>query len=297
MENSVQDLESLQALDHPRGEHRRRLRVGAWEMVLEGLESELCDLVDKRWGGFVEGETIASPALTLRIFEAGTELSPQLWSPGEVYKIEGEIVQGRLLVRAHHFVMCREDAGARIWRLGIIRTPHEPPDRIVENAVRYLTARLAVEKGGVALHGAGVLRDGRAYVLAGPSRSGKTTAVRLSAPSVSLGDDFAILLPGEGAWWTAAVPFDNSEEAPANPPRGSFPVAGVWRLHHAPRARVEALRPARAVASLMGCAAFPWAMPDMADQVLEHVGRFIAESTFLHLYFREEPDFWKLLQG
>lgn len=297
MENPLEDLEHLRGLDHPRGKHRRRLQVGVWSLALEGLDDEMGTLADRRWGGFLGGESRPGPSLTLRVFEAGSGLAPRPWERGEPYSIEGEKVGGRLLVRAHHFAMCQEDRARPTWRLGIIRTPLEPPDRILENAVRYLSARLAVEEGGLAIHGAGVLQQGKAYVLAGPSRSGKTTAVGLSAPSTSLGDDFALLLPGEGGWRTAAVPFDNSEEAPADPPKGSFPVAGVWRLHQASRARVEALSHARATASMMGCAAFLWAMPDMAHQVLEHVKRFVAESRFLHLYFRKDPDFWKLLLG
>ena len=47
----------------------------------------------------------------------------------------------------------------------------------------------------LALHGAGVMREERAYLFVGPSRSGKSTAVRLSAPAISMGDDFAVVLP------------------------------------------------------------------------------------------------------
>ena len=296
MESPVQALERLLALERSEGEHGRCLRVGPWELILEGLEAELAALLDLRWGGFVGGELAAEPALRLRIFEAGHGLSPGRWAPGESYRIDGKVTQGRLLVRSYHFALCCEREDPSVWRVGMIRTADEPPDRILENAVRYLAARLAVKEGGVAIHGAGVLRDGRAYVFAGPSRSGKTTAVKLSAPSTSLGDDFAVLFPREEGWWTAAVPFDNSGEAPADPPSASFPLAGAWRLYHAAEPRVETLPPAQAAASLMGCVAFPWAMPDLTDEVLGHVKRFIGESTFGHLYFRKKPDFWRLLQ-
>jgi hypothetical protein len=195
----------------------------------------------------------------------------------------------------YHLATSPENPGGAVWRAAVAAAPRERPDRVVENGVRYLVARLAVAEGGLALHGAGVLRGRRAFVFAGPSRSGKTTAVGLSSDTTSLGDDFAVLLPREGGWRTAAVPFDNLERGPADPPRGLFPVAGVWRLFQADEAAIETPAGPQAVASLTSCAAFPWAMPDLAAAVLEHAQRFVSESCFGHLRFGRDPDFWKLL--
>jgi hypothetical protein len=165
----------------------------------------------------------------------------------------------------------------------------------LDNAARYLVARLAIERGGLALHGAGVRRDSRAWIFAGPSGAGKTTAMRLSAPAESLGDDFAVVVPFEGGWAAPALPFDNTESGPDNPVRGLTPLAGVWRIFQADRHRVERPSGVLAQASLLACAAFPWALPDLSDRAGESVSLFAASGRFGHLHFAPDPGFWPLL--
>ena len=73
-----------------------------------------------------------------------------------------------------------------------------------------------------------------------------------------------------------ALPFDNSERAPADPPAGRFKLAGMWRLFKGETARVQELSATTATASLLGCAAFPWAMPDRTEQLLDsYFWRFV----------------------
>ena len=145
------------------------------------------------------------------------------------------------------------------------------------------------------MHSAGVLHDGRAWLFAGASGSGKSTVVALLAPATSLGDDFGLVVPVDGRWCAPALPFDNSEEIRHAPPEGLFPVAGIWRLHQADRTRVDPPPRGRAVSSLMGCTAFPWALPELSEAVLEHVERFVRESSYLHLQFTRKVDLWTVL--
>ena len=107
--------------------------------------------------------------------------------------------------------------------------------------------------------------------------------------------DFVVFVYGGDVWRAPAVPFDNRAAAPAHPPRGLHPVAGVWRLFQSDATGVDELAPIPAVASLMGCVAFPWAMPDLADAVLEQAARFVAESRFAHLRFTLDPSFWPMV--
>ncbi len=160
---------------------------------------------------------------------------------------------------------------------------------------RYLVARLAIEAGGLALHGAGLRRGRRAWIFAGPSGAGKTTAIRLSAPAESLGDDFAVVLPHDAGWAAPALPFDNAEIAPREPVRGLTPLAGVFRLFQAERHRVERPSGVLAQASLLSCAAFPWALSDLSDRAGESVAAIAASGLFGHLHFALDSGFWRLL--
>ena len=88
---------------------------------------------------------------------------------------------------------------------------------------------------------------------------------RSLAPALSLGDDFGLVLPTDDGWYAPGLPFDNSERAAQDPPVGLFPVAGIWRLYQAERTYVDRPSRGRAVASLMGCVAFPWTMPSCVN--------------------------------
>jgi hypothetical protein len=201
-----------------------------------------------------------------------------------------------MLVRSHHAAICAEPDDPASWRAGIAVTDAEPPERIVENVVRYLIARLCVHNGGFALHGGGVLRAGRAHIFAGPSRSGKTTAVGLS-PGASLGDDFAIVVDTAQGWCTTAVPFDNLERPPESPPTGWVRVAAIWRLERSDRTEVRRPTSVQAASSLMASTTFPWAMPDLADAMLDHVRRFVSTAAFGMLSFTRDSDFWPLIES
>jgi hypothetical protein len=117
------------------------------------------------------------------------------------------------------------------------------------------------------------------------------------APAKSLGDDFGLVLPDRGGWSAPAVPFDNSERVEHEPPAGLIPVAGIWRLYQATETRVESPPCGRAVASLTGCTAFPWAMPELSQRLLEHVERFVTDASFHHLHFTEDAALWMHLAG
>jgi hypothetical protein len=232
----------------------------------------------------------------LRLFQdraAGWLKSEQ---PVELYRLEAINDTSRRVIVSYHFAMCAE-GDPRVWRLAIADQDREPLGRVVENGVRYMVARLAIERGGFAMHGAGVLRDGLAYLFAGPSRSGKTTAVALAAPAVSLGDDFALVVPLDGEWRAPAVPFDNSERVDNRPTSGLHEVAGIWRLHQATEMRIEKPIPSLAVASLLGCTAFSWALPELSGVLLEQVRAFVLEGRFAHLHFSRGGDLWRELPG
>jgi hypothetical protein len=280
-------------LDRAAGDASRDLTIGLDTIRFQGLSDELAAVLDARWGGFLGAAGGARPSLIVRTVRGDGSTWLPRWRPGESYRLEAEATGGPLVVRSYHFALAPEITGS--WRLAVEDLGAEPVGRVMDNAARYLVARLALSRGGIGLHGAGVRRGGKAYVFAGPSGAGKTTAVRLSAPAQSLGDDFAVLLPSGDGWAAPALPFDNAESAPADPVRGLVPLAGAWRLFHAARHRVETPSGVIAQASLLACAAFPWALPDLADAAGEAVAAFAASGLFRHLHFAPDSGFWDLL--
>jgi hypothetical protein len=198
-----------------------------------------------------------------------------------------------VVVRSYHFALGPEVSGT--WRLAVEAGDSEPVGRVLDNAARYFVARLALERGGLAVHGAGVRRGRVAWVFTGKSGAGKTTASRLSAPAQSMGDDFAVMIPNGDGWAAAALPFDNTEKAPRVALGGLIPLAGVFRLFQSDRHMLERPSGVWAQASILSCAAFPWALPDLSARAGESVARLAASGLFGHLHFAQDPGFWSLL--
>jgi len=280
----------LRSLKHPLGDVARRLAVGRKGVRVEGLDTGLALQLDRRWGGFLSPCVSGEPQVTVRLFDGG----PDHWlgapQNGETYRIEATEDSGRRVVASYHFAIAAEPHSS--WRVGITAGSDEPRERILDNVMRYVTGYMAAEDGGFAMHAAGVLYEGRAYLFAGASRSGKSTVVRSLAPAPTLGDDFGLVLPADDGWYAPALPFDNSESAAQDPPTGLFPVAGIWRLYQAEATHVERPSGGRAVASLMGCVAFPWTMPEHAECLLAQVERFVREGRYEHLHFTRDAALW-----
>ena len=274
-----------------RGERSRDLAIGPWRIRFEGLDAPLDDALQRRWGAFW-GAPVTAAHLSVEVTRGDGGTWIPTGGPGEHYRLEAEADADGVFAASYRFALAPRSKTS--WRLALEETSDEPLDRVMDNATRYLVARLATEGGGLALHGAGVARDGRAWVFAGPSRSGKSTAVR-NSNGTSLGDDFALLLPGVGGWVVPAVPFDNAEagDVAPSPP---WPLASVLRLHQAPAPKLERPTGARAHAGLMACLAFPWALSDLAGRIDEAIGSVVAGGLFSELWLAPEPSFWSLLE-
>jgi len=286
----LDDHSQFDDLTVPHGSASLDLRFAGWCMRLRDLSPQLAACLEQRWGGFAVAQGGDPADVEIAVLQAGQ----RRWlkaRPAEEYRIERVGSDERPLLVSYHFALQRGDRPTQ-WRLALSDQQVEPLDRALENAIRFLVVRLALARGGFALHGAGVFHEGAAHIFAGPSRAGKTTAVALSAPASSLGDDYAVVLPQDGVWHTAHLPFDNSERAAAVPIEGLLPLAGMWRLFQAEETRIE--RPTRmlAVASLMSCVALPWAIPELTEALIERVREFVASDKYAHLHFTRRSRLW-----
>jgi len=170
------------------------------------------------------------------------------------------------------------------------------PTGLVENYLRVLYAWCAVRAGGLLLHSAGVVKDGRAFLFFGASGSGKTTITRLSADHTILSDDILIVKPVDGGFQAFGVPFRGEfMDAPRANTRA--PLAGLYRLRKASEHRVTPMPPAQAVAELVSCVPFVTITPTMGRQVMDICTRLVEQVPVLELYFRKDPDFWRVVDG
>jgi len=295
MDRPYPDLETLDQVPLDPGGQALTLAIGPWTIGVHGLEADLAAGLLRRWGGFARpGSAGAGDVNLFCAWSQGPGLGIGGWEEGEAYRLEGALVAGRPVVRSYNFCMAPSGEGDGNWKLVLGGATGEPPERTVENAVRCMVSRLALTAGGFAFHGAGVRRSGETWIYAGPSGAGKSTAVSLTAPCDSLGDDFAVALPGTSGWITCAVPFDNSEKATERPVEGLLPLGAILRLFQAVAgdpSRVELPAPVLRTASLLTSVMLPGLFVDLGDAAIENAGRFVSEGLFGHLHFHMDHEF------
>ena len=120
-----------------------------------------------------------------------------------------------------------------------------------------LASRLPLE-GGLPLHAAGILMDGRSLAFFGPSGAGKSTLAGLS-PYPVFSDELLAVVPGwsfavmkAGFWGTLG-----RGDAPA----GAFPLQALIELGKGPRFELTRLSPRAALRRLLGVVMVPVGPP------------------------------------
>jgi len=163
---------------------------------------------------------------------------------------------------------------------------------VLENLLRVLMAYDVLERGGVLLHCAAIVKDQKAAVVFGHSGAGKSTtsALALKSGCSVISDDINVIEPSGNGWQVTPVPFSgtlNSISDIVNP----VPLNGLYRLHQAEDDRVQSCSRARAVSLLMGSAPFVNKDSHRSVQLVDILSRLSAEPGVQDLYFTPSDNF------
>lgn len=129
-----------------------------------------------------------------------------------------------------------------------------PREQCLDAFLRSLLSTLLLRSGGLMLHSAGLVKNGRAYVFLGRSGAGKSTLSRLAAASGAaevVSDEINMLRRENGRWRAYGSPFWGEMRAEGR--RGSWPLGGVFLLRKARANRVSACCGREALPPLLRC--------------------------------------------
>jgi hypothetical protein len=272
-----------------------RLSIGPLDVRLEGLAAFQKETLDFRFRPFVVPEAGRAPDLIVRLTRAGVPAFLALPTGGSEHYRMGR----RTRAGARHY-WAYEFAGTlspsrREAELALVASSGDLFERGLENFLRALTASYILARGGLLVHAAGVVRDGRAYVFFGPSGSGKTTVTHLSPGDTVLSDDLTLVVPGEAGFRAAGIPFGMAHHHVPDT-RGDFPIAAIIRLVQSPEVRREPLMGARALAEVASCLPFVNHEGEEAAAALDIADRLLRAVPAWRLSFRMDDSFWKVLQ-
>lgn len=272
------------------------LEVGPLRFSLKGLSATQAERLHGRFSPFIANRATAdAPDLTLHLRRA--DRAHFLRPPAgrhEIYRMDRRSWEdvrdawsyefaGRLSLSRHEADLALvEESGAEF-------------DRGLENYLRTLTASLILDRGGLLVHSAAVVRNGRGYLFFGPSGSGKTTVTRLSPRDTVLSDDLALVLPDRQGYAIAGIPFGMAHHHVPDT-NESFPLVGLFRLVQSKEVLRRRQEGARALADLASCLPFVMQEKTEAASALQNAGRLLGAVHAWRLLFREDDAFWKVIE-
>jgi hypothetical protein len=163
----------------------------------------------------------------------------------------------------------------------------------LDSLLRILLTMILLPRRGFLLHAATVVRDGRAYIFAGRSGTGKSTVASLSPAGTVLTDEISLLRFTDGCWHAYGTPFWGEFRAAGL--NEHYPIAGIYALAQATDDRLEPLAAKEILRALLPCVLFFTSNPE-ANRALLHMLSGIAQQVpCQRLYFRRTAEFWKVV--
>src|ERR1700728_158275 len=163
----------------------------------------------------------------------------------------------------------------------------------LDSLLRILLTMVLLPQRGFLLHGATVVRDGRAYIFFGRSGAGKSTVASLSPKGSVLTDEISLIRYSDGCWQAHGTPFWGEFRAAGQ--NRLVPVAGFYLLKQATEERVEILSVKQALRALLPCVLFFTSEKRAHETLLRTLLGLIEEIPCHRLYFRRNAEFWKVI--
>jgi hypothetical protein len=177
-------------------------------------------------------------------------------------------------------------------RRGWIRQSANPYS--LDTVLRIAHSLALANTGGLLMHSASVVRNGRVFLFAGISGAGKTTMARLAPPDVTLlTDEISYLRRVSSGYRAYGTPFAGElARAGANI---AAPIAAIYFLEKGPEHRIEPVEQSMAVRTLMRHILFFAQDPGMVKRVFESALDLVSRVTVARLTFMPDQRVWELI--
>jgi hypothetical protein len=258
---------------------------------IAGLASGLARRISEEWTGYVvarEGE----PFLRLDVSYDDEPAGENEYLP--------KAMRSSLAPDRAHFDMPEGTAVVGREGTAAIRLKRELGEREFYTLVNLLRACLAwrlPDRGGMLLHAAGLIVDRRAFLLAGPEDSGKSTWARAGKEGGAgvLSDDL-VLIDGAGERLEAlGSPFRSTHRALTGP--GRWPLAGILFPAHGSPPALAPVESLLAAARLTANLTFIAEGVGRDERIAALIERATSEIRCAELTFAPEPSFLTLLRS
>jgi hypothetical protein len=258
------------------------VEIGGMPIRLRTEDTEFRALLEKRYAGFLRRSADSSLSLDVNVIRPDRQICEEeeleVWNDGGIWRLERGDFQAEW------------DPQAGCGRLAQGVSPYA-----IDSVLRIVHSLIQAEAGGFLLHGAGAIRNGKAFLFSGVSGAGKTTiSSLLPKDAVLLTDEISyVRLDGE-IYRACGTPF--AGELARLGENASAPIARLFFLAKGPENRIEPVETPDALRMLLRNILFFADDPHLVKMVFRSACEFLARVPASRLTFFPDARVWDLIQ-
>ncbi|MGC2160266.1 MAG: hypothetical protein WA634_00025, partial [Silvibacterium sp.] len=254
--------------------------IGGVPIQVRSESPEFLRMLEKRYVGFIAPE--ARPVV---------ELDIDLVPPRTITDEEDIAVRfsaGRWLIE-------RGDLRAELDpSLGRGRVVQSANPYSIDTVLRIIHSLVLARKGGLLVHAASCIRNGRAFLFSGVSGAGKTTISSLAPADATLLTDEISYLQRDGSGYIAhGTPFAGELARPGE--NVQAPLGALYLLRQGPENVIEPIKDSDAVRLLMENVLFFAQDAELVDRVFESACDLVRSVPVRRLTFFPDSRVWDLI--
>ncbi|MBB5066443.1 hypothetical protein [Granulicella mallensis] len=260
------------------------IEIGGIPIQVRSESPEFLRMLEERYAGFLNGE--AHP----------------------VFEFDVELVQPRRISEEDDVVVSF-DSGRWLIERGDFRAEWEPETRrgkiiqsanpySIDSVLRIVHTLVLAREGGLLVHAASAVRNGKAFLFAGVSEAGKTTISRLAPSDVTLLTDEISYLRRDGGrdgngYAAYGTPF--AGELARAGENVKAPLAALYLLRKGTENTIEPVRPNDAARMLLENVLFFACDPDLVGMVFDAACELVQHVPVYRLTFFPDARVWELI--
>lgn len=161
--------------------------------------------------------------------------------------------------------------------------------------IRLIVSVIIIDRGGLAIHSAGILKNNRAYIFSGPSGHGKSTIVKLTDNPRLFSDEVTLVRKDEsGIFKVHHSPFRSEFHTESLDSTGK--IAGMFFLQQDSSVYLESLPKTQALIKMLPNVFFPIiARNQFEPKIFQLCLDFLGQVKPVVMHFKKDNSFWRCI--
>jgi hypothetical protein len=260
------------------------IEIGGMAVEVRSESPEFLEMLERRYSGFLSPEALP-----------GFELDVELVAPGRITREEDLSV--------------RFEAGRWLIERGDLRAEWEPASRrgrivqspnpySIDAVLRIVHSLILAQEGGLLVHAASAVRNGKAFLFAGVSGAGKTTISRLAPPDATLLTDeisYLRVVRGRNGHGYVAYGTPFAGELAKVGENAQAPLAALYLLQKGSENTIEPVKASDAARMLLENVLFFANDSELVSLVFESACEVVRNVPVYRLTFVPDERVWELI--